>query len=89
MLEFETASAFDDLVAVVESVTLQASVSIDELYEEYSAISQHLLQSFTDDDVSGDAKWAVVFQKVGTDNLPNLLKISRIPHEHTCFICCS
>ena len=69
--------AFEDLVSVVESVKLQASVSIDELYEEYSAISQNLLQSSeaTDDDVSCDAKWAALFQNVGTDNLPNLLKI--------------
>ena len=69
--------AFDDLVSVVESVKLQASVSLDGLYEEFSVISQYLLQSSesTDHNVSCDAKWEAVFQKAGTDNLANLLKI--------------
>lgn len=66
--------AFNDLVSVVQSIQLQDSVSIDELYEEYSAINKHLPQS-TDDDVSCDARWASVFQKAGTDNVPNLLKV--------------
>ena len=75
-LNLKTPLAFDDLVSVVESVKLHAFVSTDELYEGYFAIS-HLLQSSesTDDDISCDAKWAAVFQKAGTDNLPNLLKI--------------
>lgn len=68
---------FDDLLSVVESLKLQASVSIDELYEEYSAISQHLLPytESRDDDFSCDAKWAAAFQKAGIDNVSNLLNI--------------
>jgi len=71
---------FDDLVSVVQSVKLHSFVSVEELYEEYSAISQHLPHSSdgsgsTSDDVSCDTKCAAVFRKAGTEKLPNLLKI--------------
>jgi len=70
---------FDSLVSVVESLHLDLTISMDELYEEYSSVSQHLQSICTDteDDkrINCDVKWSTIVTKAEPEKLPNLLKV--------------
>ncbi|CAH2315835.1 Hypothetical predicted protein [Pelobates cultripes] len=70
---------FDNLLAAVESLNLEDSFSMDDLYEEYTCVCPQLQTNSTgtevDDDLNTDVIWSIIFMKAGPEKLPNLLKV--------------